>query len=78
MKQKTYLKSNQNYEQIQQNQLQSNKDLIQVMTEIAEVNKKLVSIIINIIESYSKSEASVKVKLVIKFIKSKEYKKIQN
>ena len=43
------------------------------MSEIAEVNKRLVAAIIDIVESDTKSEASKKVKLVVKFIKSNEY-----
>ena len=43
------------------------------MTEIVEINRKLASEIVDIIESNSKSEASVKVKSIVKFIKSKQY-----
>ena len=43
------------------------------MTKIVEINRKLASAIVNIIKSDSKSEVLVKVKLVVKFIKSKKY-----
>ena len=50
------------------------KEILKIITEIAEVNKWLASIIIYIIESDSESDTSQKVKSIIKFIKSNEYK----
>jgi len=47
------------------------------MTEMVEINKKLASAIVDIIKSDSKSKASVKVKSVIKFIKSTKYQQSQ-
>ena len=44
---------------------------------MVKINQKLASAIIDIIESDSKSEASVKVKLVVKFIKSSKYQQLQ-
>ena len=41
------------------------------MTEMVKINRKLASAIVDIIELDSKSEASVKVKSVIEFIRSK-------
>ena len=45
--------------------------LIEAMTEMVEISRKLASAIVDIIESDSESEALVKVKSVVKFIKSK-------
>ena len=47
------------------------------MTEMVKINRKLASAIVDIIESESESEASIKVKSIVKFIKSKQYKQIQ-
>ena len=47
------------------------------MIEIIEVNKRLASTIIDIIESDSEEEALVKVKSIVKFIKSNKYQTIQ-
>ena len=41
---------------------------------MAEMNKKLVNRIIDIIESDSESEALIKIKLVVKLIKSSKYR----
>ena len=46
------------------------------MTEMVKVNKRLTSAITDIIESDS-NESSVKVKSVVKFIKSNKYQTIQ-
>ena len=43
------------------------------MTGMVKINQKLANAIINIIESDSKSDASVKVKSVVKFIKLPKY-----
>ena len=40
---------------------------------MVKVNKRLTSTIINIIKSDSKEKASVKVKSIVKFIKSNKY-----
>ena len=45
--------------------------LIEAITEMVEIKRKLASEIVDIIESDSESEVSVKVKSVVKFIKSK-------